>query len=205
MGRLINRLAQLRFERIAAKRDEVGAADWTTPRREDRRDRRCAGGHPRRRSPQDIAPALAAGGTFDAVRSRISLAALQRIEAFPAFVKGMGVITEVGVMPDHPYWIQWWQRTEAGPVADNHHVLDPAREDFYDYRDARFRRLPRATRAVRLRALRRLWRRGRLHLTVAVRSLDDGSFYGVTCVDILVADLESWLSPLLARRGSRIC
>jgi DNA-binding FadR family transcriptional regulator len=198
---LVNRLAQRRFEQIAARRDEHGAAASTTL---------AAATHAIVESllgtlgalAQDTAPALAAGGTFDAVRSRISLAGLQRIEAFPDFVKGMGVIAEVDVVPGHPYWIQWLQRTAAGPVADNHHVLDPAREDFYDYQSREFFDLPR--RDHRPCAYGPYVDYGGVDdyiLTVAVPILDEDTFYGVTCVDILVADLESWLSPLLAAAG----
>jgi DNA-binding FadR family transcriptional regulator len=198
VARLINRLAQRRFEQIAAHRAEHGAAASTTLAAETKAivdsliETLSA-------LAQDAAPALADGGTFDTVRSRISLAALQRIEALPVFVKGMGVIAEVDVVPDHRYWIQWLLRTAAGPVADNHHVLDPAREDFYDYQEREFFDVPR--REHRPCAYGPYVDYGGVDdyiLTVAVPILKDGAFYGVTCVDILVADLESWLSPLLA-------
>lgn len=202
VAHLINRLAQRRFEQIAAQRDKHGAAALTTTFAAEIAAIVEALVDNLGALAQDIAPTLAAGGRFDTVRSRISLAGLQRIEAFPDFVKGMGVIAEVGVVPDHPYWIQWLQRTEAGPVADNHHVLDPAREDFYDYQAREFFDLPR--REHRPCAYGPYVDYGGVDdyiLTVAVPILDDGSFYGVTCVDILVADLESWLSPLLAAGG----
>lgn len=198
IANLIDRLAQRRFEQIAAQREKHGAAASTTLTVEvgaiveslvEKLEALA----------RDAAPVLAAGGTFDAVRSRISLASLQRIEDFPTFVKGMGVIAEVDVMPGHPYWIQWWERTEAGPVADNHHVLDPTREDFYDYEAREFFDRPRREHAPC--AYGPYVDYGGVDdyiLTVAVPIMGDKSFYGVTCVDILVADLESWLSPLLA-------
>jgi DNA-binding FadR family transcriptional regulator len=201
VSRLLGRLARLRFERIAAKRDEGGAAVSTTLAGEvgDIVEGLVAtlDGFAK-----DIGPVLTAGGTFDAVRSRITLGALQRIEAFPAFVKGTGVITEVGVMPDHPYWIQWWQRTEGGPVADNHHVLDPSREDFYDYEMRDFVDIPRREHVPC--AFGPYVDYGGVDdfdLTITVPIVVGDQFYGVTCVDILVADLESWLSPLLAAAG----
>lgn len=201
VSRLLGRLARLRFERIAAKRNEGGAAVSTTLAGEvgaivDGLVTTLDG------FAKDIGPVLASGGTFDAVRSRITLGALQRIEAFPAYVKGTGVITEVGVMPDHPYWIQWWQRTEAGPVADNHHVLDPSREDFYDYEMRDFVDVPRREHVPC--AFGPYVDYGGVDdfdLTITVPIVVGDRFYGVTCVDVLVADLESWLSPLLAATG----
>jgi DNA-binding FadR family transcriptional regulator len=198
---LLARLARLRFERIAAHRDVNGAAVSTTLAGEldaivSSLVDALAG------FANDTGPALTAGGAFDAVRSRISLVALQRIEAFPAFVKGTGIILEVGVMPEHPYWIQWWQRTDTGPVADNHHVLDPSREDFYDYESREFIDIPRTDRVPC--AFGPYIDYGGVDdfaLTITSPVVVDGTFYGVTCVDILVADLESWLSPLLAAAG----
>jgi DNA-binding FadR family transcriptional regulator len=200
VSRLLGRLARLRFERIAAGH-QGGAAVSTTLAGEVRA---IVDGLVTTLDgfAEDIGPVLASGGTFDAVRSRITLGALQRIEEFPAFVKGTGVITEVGVMPDHPYWIQWWQRTEAGPVADNHHVLDPSREDFYDYEMRDFVDIPRREHVPC--AFGPYLDYGGVDdfdLTISVPIIVDAKFYGVTCVDVLVADLESWLSPLLAASG----
>ncbi len=201
VSRLLGRLARLRFERIAATRDVNGSAGSATLAGEldvvvSGLVDALAG------FADDTGPALAEGGAFDAVRSRITLAALRRIEAFPAFVKGTGVLTEIGVMPDHPYWIQWWQRTGVGPVADNHHVLDPSREDFYDYEMRDFVDIPRREHVPC--AFGPYVDYGGVDdfaLTITSPIMVGGRFYGVTCVDILVADLESWLSPLLAAAG----
>lgn len=202
VARLVNALAQRRFERIAARRDDLGAGSSGTTLAEETRTTFESLVDTLGALAQDVAPALADGGTFDAVRSRISLAALQRIEAVPAFVKGIGILAEFGVVPHHPYWIQWWQRTQAGPVADNHHVLDPAREDFYDYQARDFMDRPRREHApcgygpyVDYGGV------DDYILTVSVPILQDDNFYGTACVDILVEDLESWLSPLLAAAG----
>jgi hypothetical protein len=197
LARLINRLAQLRLEGIAAQRQDQNPAASTLQEEAGSIVGNLVaelGGFA-----DDVAPALAAAQTFDAVRSRISLAGLRRFEAFPVFVQGMGIIADVGVVPEHPYWIQWWLRTAAGPVVDNHHVLDPAREDFYDYQSREFIARPRQSHEP--------WAHGPYVdyggvddyiLTVTSPVLANGRFYGVSCVDILVADLESWLSPWLA-------
>lgn len=198
VARLVHRLAQLRLEGVAARqREQPGAAAGTL-----HDEVASLVGLLERELGEfadDIAPALASEQRFQEIRSRVSLASLQRFHAFPAFVKGVGIIAEVGVVPDRPYWIEWWLRTESGPVADNHHVLDPAREDFYDYQSMEFIDRPRQTHQA--------WAYGpyvdyggvdNYILTVASPVVADGRFFGVSCADILVADLESWLSPLLA-------
>ena len=147
----------------------------------------------------EVAPALAAGGQAHAVRGPVSLATLQRFAGFADFVTGVGVIADVDVLLDQRHWIEWWMRTPAGPVANNHHVLDPAREDFYDYESMEYMARPRDSHQP--------WAYGPYVdyggvddyiLTVATPVLLDGRFYGVTCADIVVADLERWLSHPLA-------
>jgi len=201
IGRLLGILARLRFERIAARRDTQGAAVSTTLAGELNTIVECVAsnldGYAR-----DVAPLLAPVGTFETARRGITRASLQRIEAFPPVVTGVGVVIEIGVMPRHPYWIQWWQRTEDGPVPHDHHVLDPGCEDFYDYALREFFDRPR--RDHRLFASGPYVDYGCVDdfvLTISAPILAGDTFLGVTCIDILVADLESWLSPLLAAAG----
>ncbi len=148
---------------------------------------------------RDAGPALAGGAGAREIRTRLSVAVLQEFDKLPDFVKGVGVNAEVGVVPDHPYWLQWWRRTDAGPVEDNHHDMDPSHEDFYDYELLEYISRPRETRQA--------WAHGPYVdyggvddyiLTVSVPILENGAFYGVSLADILVADLESSLAPWLA-------
>ncbi len=198
VSRLMQRLAQLRLEGLAGRwRDEPGFTD------SDLEDAlrvvvRGLGGQLEAFA-DDVAPAMTGGGGFQQIRSRVSLAALQGLEAFPAFVKGVGMVAEVGVVPDRPYWIEWWLRTDAGPVTNNHHVLDPLREDFYDYGSMEF--------MTRSRESRRSWAYGPYVdyggvddyiVTVAAPVVADDMFWGICCADVLVSDLESWLAPQLA-------
>ncbi len=198
MSHLIDRLAQLRLEGLAAQQHaDTGVAASTL-------EFELGGMIDLLVSElsvfaEDVAPAMAVGQTFQQVRNRVSLAGLQRFAAFPQFVKGVGIVAEIGVVPEHPYWIEWWRRTEFGPVADNHHVLDPAREDFYDYQSMEFMKRPRQSHEPS--AYGPYVDYGGIDdyiLTVASPIMTSGAFCGVSCVDILVADLESWLSPLLA-------
>ena len=147
----------------------------------------------------DVAPAMSSGEAFAQVRSRISLPGLQRFQTMPTYVKGIGILAEVGAIAERPYWIEWWRRTDVGLVADNHHVTDPAREYFYDYGDMEFIARPRETHEP--------WAFGPYVdyggeddyiLTLASPILANGDFYGISAVDVPVGELESWLSPQLA-------
>ena len=153
----------------------------------------------------DVALAMSHPGGFEQLRSRVSLAGLQHLEALPVFVKGVGMVAEVGVVPDRPYWIEWWLRTDTGPVSNNHHVLDPSREDFYDYGSMEF--------MMRSRKIRRLWAYGPyvdyggiddFIITVAAPVMTGTTFWGVCCADVPVSDLESWLAPQLAE-SAEVC
>ena len=201
VARLIRQLAQLRLEGIAAR--QPGHSGVSSGTLEAEIGALVTGLEAELTNiAVDVAPAMGGGGGFHQVRSRVSLSGLQHFDAFPHFVKGVGVIAEIGLVPERPHWIEWWQRTDSGPVADNHHVLDPSREDFYDYQSMEFVARPRENHQP--------WAHGpyvdyggvdNYILTLSSPILADGRFCGVTCVDILVADLESWLSPLLAATG----
>jgi len=67
-----------------------------------------------------------------------------RLDDIEPATHGLGVIGEVGIVPGHSYWLDWWQRTEAGSLErDTRHVMDPRREDFYDYGSREFIARPR--------------------------------------------------------------
>jgi DNA-binding FadR family transcriptional regulator len=197
VGRLVSRLAQLRLEVLATshpKPPRKGSSLQTEIRALTKGIAGELG-----TIAAEAAPALEGGMSFQEARTRVSLAVLQRFEAFPAFVKGVGVITEVGVIPDQPYWIQWWLRTENGPVEDNHHVTDPNHEDFYDYQNMEIMTRPRETGAPAAHGPYVDY--GGVDdyiITVSAPIVLGGRFLGISLVDILVADLESWLAPWLA-------
>lgn len=198
VARLMERLAHLRLEGFAARWRDVsdrGDSDITDAVRAvvDELSGQLQA------FAEDVAPAMVAGGGYQQVRSRVSLAGLRHFEAFPAFVKGVGMLAEVGVLPDRPYWIEWWLRTDTGPVSNNHHVLDPFREDFYDYGSMEF--------MIRSRETRRTWAYGPYVdyggiddyiVTAAAPVVAAERFWGICCADVLVSDLESWLAPQLA-------
>lgn len=196
--RMIGRLGLLHLESIAARQRQhpalvTGTLEHAITAAVDLLGDEMA------RFAADVAPAMSSGEAFERIRNRISLPGLQRFQTLPTYVKGIGILAEVGAIAERPYWIEWWRRTDDGPVADNHHVLDPAREYFYDYGDMEFIARPRETHQP--------WAFGPYVdyggeddyiLTLASPILADGAFYGITAVDIPVGELESWLSPLLA-------
>jgi DNA-binding FadR family transcriptional regulator len=194
---LVDRLAQLRLEAIAHKQP-VGPSSRSGLDVELRTTinqlldalRAIA---------DDAGPALAGGVAAQEIRTRLSVAVLQQFGGLPTVVNGVGVSAEIGVIPEHPYWLQWWRRTGAGPVEDNHHDMDPTHEDFYDYESLEYISRPRRTHEpcahgpyVDYGGV------DEYIVTVSVPIVVAGRFYGVSLADILVADLESSLAPWLA-------
>lgn len=198
---LIDRLARLRLELIAAQKPDLVRPDPRSLRDEIELIITNIAVNLAALA-RDVAPALVSDDGLQSMQNRVSLASLQQFDSFLPFVKGIGIAAEVGVVPGHPYWIQYWRRTDAGPVPDNHHVVDPDREDFYDYEQMEF--------VARSRETHQPWAYGPYVdyggvddyiITVDAPVLDGGRFYGVSMADVLVADLEKWLAPWLAAGG----
>lgn len=201
---LVEELARLRLEIIAARHEFRGSAT-------------LAGGQPSieaeiddfattlvaqlRTLAADAAPIL--GGVLEPqeIRARISLSILQHFDEIPSFIDGLGVIAEVGVVPGHRYWIDWWRPTDSGPEEDTHHVMDPDNENFYDYEAREFIAHPREHFED--------WASGPYvdyggvndyTITISAPIVQEGRFLGVVAVDVRVADLEhrfsSWLAAI---------
>ena len=113
---------------------------------------------------------------------------------------GLGVIAEVGVVPGHNYWLDWWHRTQTGNLErDTSHVTDPHRYDFYDYESREFIAHPRKDLLP--------WASGPYVdyggvddylVTVSVPIVRDARFLGVAATDLLVASVEGVFAPWLA-------
>jgi DNA-binding FadR family transcriptional regulator len=199
---LVNELAQLRLETIAERRGSSNAgmrdAARTSLPKElgtllsalvDELDALAA----------DTAPLLGSSLRVGQLGAQVSVAVLKRIDAFPAFIDGIGLLSEVEVVPEHPYWLNWWHNTESGPVEEIGHVTDPTREDFYDYASREYMVHPREHREP--------WASGPYidyggvddyTITVSVPILHKDRFLGVAAGDIRVADLERHVAPWLA-------
>lgn len=154
---------------------------------------------PLRQLAGDAAAILDGSRSSEELRAAATLAILQRIGSLPGWMDGFGILAEVGVLPDHPYWISWWNITDTGPVESHEHVTDPEREDFYEYANLDWMTYPRERHEV--------WASGPYvdyggvddyTLTVAAPILVGDRFLGTAVVDLLVADLEKRLAPWLA-------
>ncbi|GGF33863.1 GntR family transcriptional regulator [Subtercola lobariae] len=145
------------------------------------------------------APLLGATLSAREIRTGVSLLVLPAFDRIPIFSLGLGVMAEVGVVPEHPYWINWWETTPSGPVENTHHILDPEDENFYDYEAREFIAQPRQRLAD--------WATGPYVdyggnndyiVTFSSPILFEDRFLGVVTVDLLVADLERHFSSFLA-------
>lgn len=195
---LVGELARLRLEGLAERHQQEAPHPGATLDRELKRfatsllDELTA-------IALEVAPALGQAVEELALRRQVTTAILARIGSFPRFADEVSVLAEVGVVPQHRYWTEAWHRTDAGPRHDDSHVMDPNREDFYDYESREFIAQPRETR--------RAWATGpyvdyggadEYIVTISVPITFDDRFLGIVASDFLVADLERLLSPWLA-------
>ena len=133
------------------------------------------------------------------LRTRVANAALAGLSELTFPVHGLGVLAEVDTVAGHPYWVDWWHRTDQGVQHDVTHVTDPSRDDFYDYGTREFMYRPRESHDA--------WASGPYvdyggvedyTMTFSYPILDEGRFLGVAATDLLVSDIERLLAPRLA-------
>lgn len=144
-------------------------------------------------------PALDEAG----LRQRLSAATMSALINIDFPVHGMGFIAEPATVPGHQFWMDWWRRGPQGVLPDAQHVLDPDRDDFYDYASRDYFALPRADG--------RRWVEGPYVdfggvddyvLTFSRPAYAEGRFIGVAAADVLIADLERQLAPWLVMSRS---
>lgn len=147
------------------------------------------------------APILGEGTDERKIRARISLSIMVLFEDVPSYVQGLGINADVGVVPEHPYWINWWRPSGQELVEDTSHVMDPDDENFYDYEAREYMAHPREHLEE--------WAAGPYvdyggvndyAITISAPIVYHDRFLGVAAVDVLVADLEhrfsSWLAAI---------
>lgn len=149
---------------------------------------------------EDAAEPLAAADGPAAIQQRVARSLFSQLDQIEAATHGLGVIAEIGVVPGHAYWLDWWQHTETGNLErDTRHVMDPRRDDFYDYESREFIAHPRKNLFP--------WAAGPYvdHggvddylVTVSVPIIREARFLGVAAADLLVADIERIFAPWLA-------
>ncbi|NUH40163.1 GntR family transcriptional regulator [Streptomyces samsunensis] len=193
----VEALARLRIEAIASQADGSSATDGRSLTAELQRISDLVMGRVRDLA-SGAAPLLAAGQASEITTfaSEQAITALTEIK-FP--LDGAGVIAEPGVFPDRPYWLAWWHRAESGALEEMKHIVDPHRDDFYDYEHREF--------IARPRTLGSPWATGPYvdvggvddyTITLSAPIVHQGRFLGVAAADLKLADLERHLAPWLA-------
>ncbi|MGE0219512.1 GntR family transcriptional regulator [Mycolicibacterium sp.] len=133
------------------------------------------------------------------LRSQVARASLATLEATKLPIHGLGIIAEVGLIQESPYWICWFERARGGGFTASNHVTDPSRDDFYDYESRDY--------FVQPRDLDVAWATGPYVdyngvddyiVTIATPIRDGGRFLGIAAADIFAAELERYFSPWLA-------
>ena len=149
----------------------------------------------------DVAAAFDQPLSAQLLGAEVARGVLPRMNQLDDLVHGLGFMAEVGVVPDAPYWLEWWQRAADGTFdRDFRHELDPSRDDFYEYGSKGYMVQPRETGEPT--AMGPYIDHGGVDdylVTVSVPVQHDGSFVGIMAADIRVASLERALSPWLAR------
>lgn len=197
-SRLMAELAQLRLETIAA-RYHKNTSVAERPLDREIGDLTAALLALLKAVARDAAPLFDGHLDEQELRSQVSVAILRRFGQLPPFVDAIVILAEVGAVPEHPFWTEAWHRTESGPRKDDSHVMNPSREDFYDYESYEFMAKPRQ--------LLQPWAMGpyvdyggadNYIVTIAAPILRRKQFLGVAVADFQVADLERQLAPWLA-------
>ncbi|PZF86641.1 GntR family transcriptional regulator [Jiangella anatolica] len=147
-----------------------------------------------------VAPKLAGGVAARDLSAAVGRRVFSGLGDIESVADGFGVIAEVGVVPGHQYWINWWHRGSDGTFErDTSHVLDPGHDDFYDYADREFMARPRADGSA--------WATGPYVdyggvddyvVTISAPIQHEGRFLGVAAADFRVSALETHFAPWLA-------
>jgi DNA-binding FadR family transcriptional regulator len=134
-----------------------------------------------------------------ALQTGLSRVAMSGLVGSEVDLDGIGFIAEPSIVPGFEYWIAWWHLTPEGVVADHSHVMDPTRDDFYDYISQDFFMVPRGGGGG-------LYAQGPYVdyggtndyiITFSVPVLCDDRFVGVAAADLQVAAIERRLAPWL--------
>lgn len=148
-----------------------------------------------------VAAAFDPQPTASRLNAEVARSVQPRLPALDDLVHGLGFMAEVGLLPEAPYWLEWWQRAIDGTFDREYgHQLDPGRDDFYDYGSKSYMTEPRSTGETS--AVGPYIDHGGVDdylVTLAVPVSSDGAFVGIMAADIRAASLERALSPWLAQ------
>jgi hypothetical protein len=113
-------------------------------------------------------------------------------------VDGVAFHAVPGLVPGHEFWMGWWRLTKDGVVADSL-VLDPGRDDFYDYTSMEFWSGAQRSGAFFVHGPYIDYGGTNDYiLTCSLPAYADGRFVGVATADIQVAAVERRLAAWLA-------
>jgi DNA-binding FadR family transcriptional regulator len=145
---------------------------------------------------EELMPRVQDASDFRTRLSRAVLSAAADID-----LDGLGYIAEPGVVPGSEYVIAWWHLTSDGLTVDDSHVLDPDRDDFYDYTTHEYFTVPKL--ALSPHAQGPYVDYGGTNdysITFSRPVMRDSRFIGITAADVSVASIERQLAPWLASR-----
>ena len=131
------------------------------------------------------------------LRAGLAKVAMAGVVTSDLDIDGVAFHTVHGLVPGHPFWAGWWRLTKDGVVADSL-VLDPRRDDFYDYTTMEF--WSGAQRSEDLYVHGPYIDYGGANeyiLTFSLPAYVAGEFVGVASADVQVAALERRLAPWL--------
>ncbi|MBS1893920.1 MAG: FCD domain-containing protein [Actinobacteria bacterium] len=146
----------------------------------------------------NLVPRLQSEDEMRAQLSRAALAAAADIE-----LDGLGYIAEPGVIPGSKYAMAWWHLTPDGMTIDDSHVLDPDRDDFYDYTTYEYFTVPKQTLGPHAQGpYVDYGGTNDYSITFSRPVIRDGRFLGIAAADVPVANIEWQLAPWLASGDS---
>lgn len=143
--------------------------------------------------------------TAQELNAEVARRVLPQLADLSEVVYGLGFMAEVGILPEAPYWMEWWQRAADGAFdRDYTHQLDSSRDDFYDYGIKDYLTQPRLTGEPSV--IGPYVDHGGvgetiITVSVPVTRVDDEAergFAGIMAADLRIATLERALSPWLA-------
>lgn len=149
---------------------------------------------------EELMPRLQDGSELRTHLSRAVLSAAADID-----LDGLGYIAEPGVVPGSEYAIVWWHLTSDGLTIDDSHVMDPDRDDFYDYTTQEYFTVPKQELVPHAQGpYVDYGGTNDYSITFSRPVIRDGRFLGIAAADVPVASIERQLAPWLAF-GERSC
>lgn len=131
------------------------------------------------------------------LRSGLAKVAIAGVIANDLDIDGVAFHAVRDLVPGHEYWLGWWRLTKDGVVADSL-VLDPRRDDFYDYASMEFWSGAQQRRGLYVQGPYIDYGGANDYiLTFSLPSYVGETFVGVASADVQVAAVERRLAPWL--------